>query len=411
MGSSFIERFSISVVRKNEAMLGDLIRLDEADDGAVAEWGGSRRANLEKGCAMGMSKDFAAVCAAHLEVQRYLGGEPRDVVAAFEVMSELFRKFLEIYREGGSWLLTSMKNLIHDTRVLAVMADKSASASESAEKMKHTRECKALLESCFRSTNMGRAIDADAHRKRHVGLYIVNNQFKVLFRLKTLQLCKNLIMSVEIPTFPNMDEFPITERVTYHFYKGRMRILEDRIPEARQALTYAWENCPSSASKNRGLILEFLAPINLFIGKGVTENANLRLVQTIMNLVRNGNVRGLSAFLDENQAYYINKGMLLTLDQLKTIAYRNLFRNIILIYQSAVEEEKKTRVSMEIFQKSFEENSEDLQIGETDTEEDVKCILANLIFNRYLKGYISHERNILVLSPKDPFPKLKTINQ
>ena len=33
-----------------------------------------------------------------------------------------------------------------------------------------------------------------------------------------------------------------------------------------------------------------------------------------------------------------------------------------------------------------------------------ECILANLIFSGKVRGYISHEKRILVLSKKDPFP-------
>ena len=38
-----------------------------------------------------------------------------------------------------------------------------------------------------------------------------------------------------------------------------------------------------------------------------------------------------------------------------------------------------------------------------DTDE-VECILANLIYRGYLKGYIAHNKRYLVLSKKDPFP-------
>jgi len=36
--------------------------------------------------------------------------------------------------------------------------------------------------------------------------------------------------------------------------------------------------------------------------------------------------------------------------------------------------------------------------------DEVECILANLIFRGYVKGYISHTNRVLVLSKRDPFP-------
>jgi hypothetical protein len=38
-------------------------------------------------------------------------------------------------------------------------------------------------------------------------------------------------------------------------------------------------------------------------------------------------------------------------------------------------------------------------------------ILANLIFKRYIRGYLSHEKRRLVLSKKEPFPTSKVNNK
>jgi hypothetical protein len=37
--------------------------------------------------------------------------------------------------------------------------------------------------------------------------------------------------------------------------------------------------------------------------------------------------------------------------------------------------------------------------------DEVECIVANLIFDGHIKGYISHQKNVLVLSEKGPFPR------
>jgi DNA-binding TFAR19-related protein (PDSD5 family) len=34
----------------------------------------------------------------------------------------------------------------------------------------------------------------------------------------------------------------------------------------------------------------------------------------------------------------------------------------------------------------------------------VECVLANLIYNGHVKGYISHKQRVLVLSKTNPFP-------
>ena len=39
--------------------------------------------------------------------------------------------------------------------------------------------------------------------------------------------------------------------------------------------------------------------------------------------------------------------------------------------------------------------------------DEVECIVANLIFRRYIKGYISHKNLVVVISKVDAFPPLK----
>ena len=58
--------------------------------------------------------------------------------------------------------------------------------------------------------------------------------------------------------------------------------------------------------------------------------------------------------------------------------------------------EKGEEADMEV-----EEEEEEVELSE------VECMVANLIFQGYVKGYISHKHATLVLSKKDPFPKLQ----
>jgi nuclear mRNA export protein PCID2/THP1 len=41
--------------------------------------------------------------------------------------------------------------------------------------------------------------------------------------------------------------------------------------------------------------------------------------------------------------------------------------------------------------------------------DECECVLANLIYRKYVKGYISHKARTLVLSKQQPFPPLNSI--
>lgn len=50
-------------------------------------------------------------------------------------------------------------------------------------------------------------------------------------------------------------------------------------------------------------------------------------------------------------------------------------------------------------------------VGETDiTMDETHCIVANLIYEGKIKGYISHQHNKLVVSKQNPFPALNTVS-
>jgi hypothetical protein len=40
---------------------------------------------------------------------------------------------------------------------------------------------------------------------------------------------------------------------------------------------------------------------------------------------------------------------------------------------------------------------------------EIECILANLIYQGKIKGYISHKGGLLIVSKQDPFPKSAVI--
>lgn len=50
-------------------------------------------------------------------------------------------------------------------------------------------------------------------------------------------------------------------------------------------------------------------------------------------------------------------------------------------------------------------------LGEDKEMDEVECILANLIYGNRLKGYISHQKRVLVLSKADPFPIVSVLKK
>jgi len=102
------------------------------------------------------------------------------------------------------------------------------------------------------------------------------------------------------------------------------------------------------------------------------------------------------AFNDEEE-FFIQKGIYLLLEKVRMLTYRNLFKRIYLAQGK----------SDKIFIDKCLHIMRWMKI-ETDQDE-ITCILANLIYNGMIKGYLSHKYRCMVVSQTGPFPKITKI--
>ena len=71
-------------------------------------------------------------------------------------------------------------------------------------------------------------------------LYLINLQFKIFFRINSLQLCKTLTRAVETRGFPDLESFPMAQQVTFCYYRGRLHIFsEEYVCETMHCCDYA----------------------------------------------------------------------------------------------------------------------------------------------------------------------------
>lgn len=129
------------------------------------------------------------------------------------------------------------------------------------------------------------------------------------------------------------------------------------------------------------------------------------------NAVQQGNLTVYNQIMNDNQSIFIKHGIYLVLEQTKSILYRNLCRRIYLLYDRTIKFplqflEIAINCQLEAYSQLRGQSAEEYRIendSAMDTNE-VECIVSNLIYSNRIKGYILHEKRLLVLSNKDPFP-------
>lgn len=318
-----------------------------------------------------------------------------DFLAAYQSQSCLVQTFIKLLQaqKDENWCLPVMYTVCSDLRLIAQQAEKQRSgvAEKPGEYLEKAAEC---LLACFRICAAdNRTDDRDTKRKGMMGL--VNQLFKVYFRINKLHLCKPLIRAIE--SSPFKDSFSLSQQITYRYFVGRKAMFDSDYKAADKYLSYAFENCHKMSRKNKRLILIYLVPVKMLLGyipsRNVLERYDVLEFSGLVDAVCQGNLKIFDEIMEYHESFFIDSGIYLIVDKLKIIAYRNLFKKVYLILN-------KHQIPVESLQTALEFLNQDVDLDETE------CIVANLINEGKIKGYISHQHRKVVVSKQNPFPSL-----
>lgn len=316
-----------------------------------------------------------------------------------------FSKALQSVKEDN-WPLPALAAVCRDLRLLARAADeqklrlKVSKAVESglrvgSNKDDYLEKAAEALMGIFRVCATDVRTAPQLSKKRGM-ITIVNQLFKIYYRINKLHLCKPLVRALDNADM--MDLFPVAEKVTYKYFLGMRSMYESDYKKAEEELEFAFLHCSKKSFKNKRLILIFLIPVKMILGhmpkESVLENYDLKVFSPVIQSVKEGNIRSFDIALKSGNVFFWKFGIFLVLEKLRNILYRNIFKKIYLILNSI-------KIPMEAF-KAVLEKLQDKPIS----MEEVHCIVANLIYDNRIRGYISLQHQKLVVSKQNPFPPL-----
>uniref|UniRef100_A0A8C4RKT8 PCI domain-containing protein 2 n=1 Tax=Erpetoichthys calabaricus TaxID=27687 RepID=A0A8C4RKT8_ERPCA len=255
------------------------------------------------------------------------------------------------------------------------------------------------LMSCFRICASDNRAGIDDSKKWGM-LFLINQLFKIYFKINKLHLCKPLIRAIDSSNLK--DEYSMAQRVTYKYYVGRKAMFDSDFKQAEEYLSFAFQHCHRSSQKNKRMILIYLLPVKMLLGHMPTNQLlrkyDLLQFADVTKAVSEGNLLLLNDALSKHETFFIRCGIFLILEKLKIITYRNLFKKVYLLL-------KTHQLPLDAFLVSLKF----MQVEDVDIDE-VQCILANLIYMGHIKGYISHQHQKLVVSKQNPFPPLSSVS-
>lgn len=244
--------------------------------------------------------------------------------------------------------------------------------------------------------------------------YIINLLFKTYFKLNSVSLSKNILRALQAGRFdmPPLHAFPKSHQVTFKYYVGVILFLEENYADAEQNLTEAWRLCYNGAIHNKELILTYLIPCHLLTTHTLPSQRLLAPYPHLQSLflplskcIKAGDLSGFDAALAAGENEFVKRRIYLTLERGRDITLRNLLRKVFI---AGGFEESKDDGSPPVRRTRIPVAELGAAIGfgsrERMDNDEVECLLANMIYKNLMKGYIAREAGKVVLNKKGAFP-------
>ncbi|EPE30762.1 hypothetical protein GLAREA_03729 [Glarea lozoyensis ATCC 20868] len=324
----------------------------------------------------------------------------------------------------GSWTIPCLYVVGKYLRVFAIKADEGAASSQAvsatfqddfnpdSEKNEKLEDAARQLNRIF---NLCLSDRASLEESRKWGIYnIINLLFKTYFKLNSISLSKNILKAIRAyrGDMPPLESFPLAHQVTFKYYVGVIYFLEENYVESEKNLTEAWTLCHKDSIRNKELILTYLIPCHLLTTHTLPTLALLspyprlqKLFLPLSRCIKKGDLSGFDAALIAGEDEFVKRRIYLTLERGRDVALRNLLRKVFIAggFEDAKEpgapQVRKTRVPVAEFGAAISIGSK-----ETMDNDEVECLLANMIYKNLMKGYIARDRGIVVLSKGGAFP-------
>ncbi|XP_046853354.1 PCI domain-containing protein 2-like [Xenia sp. Carnegie-2017] len=353
--------------------------------------------NAQDSCQQFLVPPYDEMFAAHLRALWAMG--KKNFLKAFACQDVVVQAFVKAFQtqKDENWSLPIMKCVVSDLRLLGLEVDNQLTKSGEGKSGETLERAAEVIMGCFRVCAADSRAAKDVSKKWGM-LALVNHLFKIYFKTNRIHLCKPLIRAID--SLAIKDQFEISNQVTYRYYVGRKAMFDNDLKLAEEYLDFAFQHCHKNNRKNKRLVLIYLVPVKMLAGRmpprEILQKYDLMQYDDIVRAVRSGNLLLLNNTLERHEAFFITYGVFLILEKLKMITYRNLFKKVYILLKTH-----------QIPLPSFVSSLHFLKIDDMDVIE-VQCIVANLIFEGYIKGYISHQHQKLVVSKQNPFPPLSS---
>ncbi|KAF3811635.1 hypothetical protein GCG54_00001964 [Colletotrichum gloeosporioides] len=175
---------------------------------------------------------------------------------------------------------------------------------------------------------------------KKVGVYMFANLvLKLLFACRRTHLAKQIFTNISTNS-PPLSLYPAAQRVTFLYYLGRFNLANCHFVRASLCLEEAYLQIPPALTSHRCLVLSYLIPCNLLLGRlpskvllSRPESATLApIFHPLSQAIRRGDFVLFQNALAIHEKWLFDKGLLLVLThRLRPLLWRSLARKTFLL--------------------------------------------------------------------------------
>ncbi|KAH7887316.1 hypothetical protein F5I97DRAFT_1859517 [Phlebopus sp. FC_14] len=317
---------------------------------------------------------------------------------AFNEQSQLISLFFRFFTQNTGWTLLTLFSMLRDLRDLAFDAD--FHAKYNGQNSECMESAAGVVAKAFSNCMMDRTSPPDQSRKWGI-YYVVGLVMKCYFRVKRISLSKNILRALDAnQDIPPLSAYPRSHQVTYRYYLGMLSFLNEDFTKAEQELTAAFYHCHIQARRNQERILTCLIPLRILRGHLPSKELLTRfpvldeLFSSFVTAIRSGDISAYDTALERWESRLVELNLWITIEKARELCLRGLFRRVWLAA------DQSTRIPVSMFHCSLRISGSDVSMDEAE------CFVANMIYRGYMRGYISHEKQMVVLATTNAFPKV-----